>query len=144
MSSALSVAIICLVVGISDGDTITAKCDNNQVKVRLAEIDAPEKRQAFYQASKQSLSDLCYDKEAVITGRTTDRYRRLIAHVSCDGKDASSEQVKHGMAWVYDQYVTDHNLYNIQESARLTYSGLWQDSNPIPPWEWRKKKRKKE
>ena len=62
-----------------------ALCNNEQVTIRLAEIDAPEKRQAFNQESKQSLSDLCFNKKAKITAQTQDRYRRTIAHVNCDG-----------------------------------------------------------
>ena len=51
----------CRVVGISDGDTLTCLTKGNkQVKVRLAEIDAPEKKQAFGQKSKKALSDMVY------------------------------------------------------------------------------------
>ena len=42
----------------SDGDTATVlDAERHQYKVRLAGIDAPEKAQAFGQASKKSLSD---------------------------------------------------------------------------------------
>ncbi len=128
----------CKIIGISDGDTITALCaDNQQVKVRLAEIDAPEKAQPFGERSKQSLSDLCFDREAEINPLTTDRYGRTVARVHCEGADANAEQLRRGMAWVYDKYVTDRSLYNTQDEARVARRGLWADENPIPPWEWR-------
>jgi endonuclease YncB( thermonuclease family) len=38
--------LLCIVVGIADGDTLTAGCDDQTNKVRLAEIDVPEKGQA--------------------------------------------------------------------------------------------------
>lgn len=133
----------CLVVAVSDGDTLTAACaphgQQQQIVVRLAEIDAPEKGQPFGQRSKQSLSGLCFGQEAVIEGRGRDRYGRTIGRVSCGGIDASAEQVRRGMAWVFDRYTTDRTLYAIQDEARAARRGLWSDASPIPPWQWRRK-----
>lgn len=129
------------VVGIADGDTLTVLVERQQIKVRLAEIDAPEKVQAFGNRSKQSLSDLCFNKAARLDDKGKDRYGRTLARVYCDGADANAEQVRRGMAWVYDRYVTDRGLYSIQDEARAAKRGLWADVNPVPPWEWRRKKR---
>lgn len=52
------------VIGIADGDTLTLLVDNRPLKVRLANVDAPEKAQAFGNRSRQSLSDLCFGKNA--------------------------------------------------------------------------------
>ncbi len=78
-------ALLCLIVGISDGDTLTARCPAadpahpyQQVRVRLAEIDAPESRQAFGQRSKRHLSDLCFKTDATIRPTATDRYGRTV------------------------------------------------------------------
>lgn len=132
----------CKVVGVADGDTITALCQGNeQVKVRLAEIDAPEKAQPFGAKSKQSLSDLCFGKAAQIADQDRDRYGRTVARVRCAGIDANAEQVRRGLAWVYDRYVTDSTLYPLQDTARAERRGLWADSAPTPPWEWRKARR---
>lgn len=134
------IAATCLVVAIADGDTLTALCGQEQVKVRLAEIDAPEKAQPFGQRSKQSLSDLCYQKQAEINIQTKDHYGRSVARVVCDGVDANAEQVAQGMAWVYDKYVTDKSLYQLQSQAKSNKRGLWIDPSPVMPWEWRHKK----
>lgn len=138
----------CKVVGVSDGDTITALCQGNeQVKVRLAEIDAPEKAQPFGAKSKQSLSDLCFGKQARIYPLGRDRYGRTIGRIYCFTPgvkteiDANAEQVRRGLAWVYDRYVTDPDLYPLQDAARAERRGLWADSAPTPPWEWRKARR---
>lgn len=135
---AIELLAACFIVAISDGDTLTAKCDGNvQVKVRLAEIDAPEKAQPFGRRSKQSLSKMCYQAEAKIEVVDTDRYGRSVARVICNGVDVNAEQVRLGMAWVYDKYVKDKSLYAIQNEARAGRIGLWEEENPTPPWEWR-------
>ena len=130
-----------MVVSVADGDTITVLRDRTQVKVRLLEIDAPEKAQAFGTKSKESLSEMCFGKTAELAEKGKDRYGRTLARVTCDGVDANAEQVRRGMAWVYDRYVTDKSLYAVQEEAKAERRGLWQDVNPVPPWEWRKEGR---
>jgi len=134
---------MCLVIGVADGDTLTVLCNGSkQVKIRLSEIDAPEKRQPFGNRSMQSLSGMCLQKKAKIKPQTKDRYGRTVARVICDGIDANEEQVKRGMAWVYDKYVRDRNLYPIQDKARVSKIGLWADSNPIKPWEYRRQNKR--
>jgi endonuclease YncB( thermonuclease family) len=140
-------ALSCLVVGITDGDTFTARCGDpgqyEQVKVRLAEIDAPESKQPFGQRSRQALADLCHGVQAEIRAQSKDRYGRTLGRVTCRGQDANAEQVKQGMAWVYDQYTTDKSLYKLQDDARDARRGLWADQKPVAPWEWRRARRKK-
>lgn len=137
----LSALLICLIVGITDGDTLTARCEVQRglqtFKVRLTEIDAPEKAQPFGNRSKQNLSDLCFKKPALLQSQGTDHYGRLLARVECDGIDANASQVIMGMAWVYDQYVTDETFYQYQEEAQAELRGLWVDRNPVEPWLWR-------
>lgn len=129
------------IVAIHDGDTLTVLRDHEQIKVRLSEIDAPEMGQAFGNRSKQSLSELCFDKTATLDDKGKDRYGRTLARVACDGIDANTEQVRRGMAWVYDKYVTDKSLYAVQDEAKTARRGLWADAEPVPPWEWRRKTR---
>ena len=135
--------LMCLVIGVADGDTLTVLCNGSkQVKIRLSEIDAPEKRQPFGNRSMQSLSGMCLQKKAKIKPQTKDRYGRTVARVICDGIDANEEQVKRGMAWVYDKYVRDRNLYPIQDKARKSKIGLWADNKPIKPWEYRRQNKR--
>lgn len=136
----LAAAFFAGVIGISDGDTLTVLHERQPIKIRVAEIDAPEKKQPFGTRSKQSLSDLCFGKQAEVFPQKTDRYGRTIARVKCDGQDASAHQVQVGMAWVFDRYVTDRSLYLLQDMARAGGRGLWADAGPVPPWEWRKSK----
>lgn len=129
------------VVAVADGDTLTVLRDREQIKVRLAEIDAPEKAQAFGNRAKQSLSDLCFGRMARLDDQGKDRYRRTLARVYCDGIDANAEQVRRGMAWVYRKYAPkDSPLYVVENEARTAGRGLWADSDAMPPWEWRRGK----
>lgn len=134
----------CLVVGVSDGDTFTARCGGpgsyEQIKVRIAAIDAPEKAQPFGQRSRQSLAGLCHLQQAAIYGRDTDRYGRLVADVQCRGQEVARHQVAQGMAWVYERYakIVDAPLYRAQDAAQDGRIGLWRDAEPVAPWEWRK------
>ena len=141
MSTAATL-LICLIVGISDGDTLTARCEMPRgmqtFKVRLAEIDAPEKAQPFGTRSRQALSELCFKKQALVQHRDTDRYGRLVARVECDGIDANASMVDSGMAWVYDRYATDETLYEYQEEAQSERRGLWSRNDPVEPWLWRR------
>ena len=84
---------------VADGDTITVIDDNKvQHKIRLAGIDAPEKKQPFGQRSKQSLSDLVFDKAVTVETNKRDKYRREVGKVLVGGVDANLEQVKRDMA----------------------------------------------
>lgn len=140
-------ALLCLVVSVSDGDTLTARCGDPgqfyQVKVRVSAIDAPEKAQPFGQRSRQALADLCFQQPAAITPRGRDRYGRTVADVECRGQDAGQAQVRAGMAWVFDRYARGYeSLYRLQAGAREARAGLWTDAEPVPPWDWRKETKK--
>lgn len=127
-----------MVVSVHDGDTLTMLVDRLQVRVRLEEIDAPESRQAFGTRSKQSLSEMCFGKEAKLTSSGHDRYGRTIGRITCAGVDANAEQLRRGMAWIYPQYAKDRKLFEIEAHARTARVGLWADAAPVAPWEWRK------
>jgi endonuclease YncB( thermonuclease family) len=129
------------VVGISDGDTFTLlTADKKQIKVRLAEIDTPERAQPFGDRSQQTLSALIFSKDVVVVEEDTDRYGRLVGHVYVDGTHVNRQMVKDGMAWVYRQYLKDKTLLQDEQEAREARRGLWSlpSIDHVPPWEWRK------
>jgi endonuclease YncB( thermonuclease family) len=136
------------VIKVSDGDTITVLDSNNQKhKIRLKGIDAPESQQAFGDISTQSLSELVYDKEVLVTWDKKDKYYRILGKVIVDGNDANYEQLTKGLAWYYKQYEKDlsdedkKRYSEAEEWARNYTEGLWADSNSIPPWEFRRKRK---
>ena len=125
----------------ADGDTITVLRDNEQVKVRLAEIDAPEKAQPFGNKSKQALSALVNGKTVLVVEQGHDRYKRTIGRVYQGDVDVSAEQIKQGLAWVYRKYSKDVSLLPLENEAKARRLGLWADDEPVPPWEWRHSKK---
>jgi micrococcal nuclease len=127
------------VIGISDGDTMTLLVDNKPLKIRLANVDAPEKRQNYGQKSKESLSEICWDTDATFETQTIDRYGRTVAVVYCNGIEANKEQVKRGFAWVYPKYNKDSTLPAIETEARNKKTELWSNREPVAPWVFRKK-----
>jgi endonuclease YncB( thermonuclease family) len=136
------------VVGVADGDTITVLGFNRiQHKIRLAWIDAPERSQAYGNVSKQHLSALVFGQNVTVDYHKTDRYGRTVGTVVVNGRDVNLEQVRAGLAWHYKQYEgeqipKDRATYAQAElSARKKRLGLWRDLNPIPPWEFRHKRR---
>ena len=133
------------VVAIADGDTITVlDADKVQHRIRLGGIDAPEKRQAFGARSKQSLSDIVFNRAVTVETGKTDRYGRAIGKVLVDGIDANLQQVSRGFAWHFKAYereqsANDRHLYDFaQGEAKGARRGLWQDAEPVAPWDWRK------
>jgi endonuclease YncB( thermonuclease family) len=139
------------VVGVADGDTITVlDADKMQHKIRLAGIDAPEKKQPFGNRSKASLSELAFDKTVDVETSKRDRYGRQIGKVLVNGRDVNLVQVERGIAWFYRQYQreqspNDRRLYEAAEdAARADKRGLWRDADPVPPWDWRKRQKNKD
>ncbi|KAA2211355.1 thermonuclease family protein [Teichococcus oryzae] len=129
------------VVGISDGDTLTLLTpDKRQLRVRLAEIDAPESRQPWGSRAQQALSALVFRQAVVVTVRETDRYGRSVGTVWVDGRSANAEMVRQGQAWVYRQYLRDRSLLALEEEARQAKRGLWAlpEAERVPPWQWRR------
>lgn len=139
-SQASAEQISCKVVGISDGDTLTCLASGNkQIKVRLAEIDAPESKQPYGAKSKRILSDLVFGKLVVLSIQDTDRYGRTVARVQSGGVDVNYELVARGAAWAYTKYLKDPKLQDAQTLAGNMERGLWAlpEGSRVAPWDWR-------
>lgn len=128
------------VIRVLDGDTIEVLQENKPVRVRLANIDVPEKKQAYGRWSTNQLKGLVAAQPVTVTYTQTDRYGRIIGRVfTTNGIEANRFMVKSGAAWVYERYNTDKALPALQREAQEQKRGLWADPNPVPPWEWRYK-----
>jgi len=132
------------VVSIADGDTLTLLVDGRkQVKIRLAEIDTPEKRQPYGNKARQALAALAFKRDVSVMWSEQDRYGRVVGRVFVDGLDVNAEMVRNGHAWVYRQYAKDESLFALEDEARAAKRGLWamSETDKMPPWEWRRARR---
>lgn len=127
------------VIGVTDGDTISVMRDGSAVKVRLAGIDCPEKKQAFGERAKQFTSYLVFGKRVEVIYSKRDRYGRVLGDVVLPSRKILNEElVRAGYAWHYKKYSDDATLAELELQARKSRRGLWQDRDPIPPWDYRK------
>ncbi len=95
------------------------------------------------QRSKQSLSAAVFGKQVSVESSKRDRYGRDIGKITVDGQDANLGQIRQGMAWHYKAYEkeqspADRSAYAQAETeARIRRAGLWGDSKPLAPWDYR-------
>ena len=129
------------VVGVTDGDTVKVLDEQKrQHTVRLAEIDAPERGQAWGDRSKQALSALVFGKMVSVERTDTDRYGRMVGRLSSDGRDVNRAMVEQGAAWAFRRYLKDPTLIETETRARRGRVGLWSmsDAQAVAPWDWRR------
>ena len=132
------------VVAITDGDTIKILTPaKQQIKVRLADIDTPERGQPYGRKARQVLGEKIHRRQVEVEEVTIDRYQRLVGRVFLNGRNINAEMVEDGAAWVYRKYSDDPQLIRLESQAREQGRGLWalQPDQRIPPWEWRKQLR---
>ena len=132
------------VVSVTDGDTIKVfNVEHGQVKIRLYGIDTPEKAQPYGKAAGKYLASLIAGATVEIESVTKDRYGRTVGIVWGNETNINQEMVRAGYAWVYQRYCDkpfcDYWLI-LENEAKIDKLGLWQESNPVPPWEWRRRK----
>ena len=143
------------VVPVADGDMVTVlDATNTQHKIRVAGIDAPEKKQAIGNRSKDNLAELVAGKNVSVEWTKRDRYQRIVGKImgakpSCTAADcpktvdAGLAQIRTGLAWWYEKYAKeqlpdDAAAYAAAEAlARGQTAGLWRYKDPMPPWEFR-------
>lgn len=129
------------VLRIVDGDTVYLKHNEyGKIKVRLAEIDTPEKDQPYGKEAALALSKLISGKIVKLNKVTVDKYNRIVGIIYYKKTDINYYLVRNGFAWSYDRYNRRKKIKDAENIARKEKIGLWskQGAPPIPPWEWRK------
>lgn len=134
------------VVGIVDGDTIDVLDNDRKThRVRLAGIDAPERRQAFGARSTENLAALLRGSAVRVEWYKLDDWQRLVGKVLKNDQDICLEQVRAGFAWHFKRYEDeqseeDRRIYDAAEKdARSAKKGLWKDLIPLEPWLYRQR-----
>ncbi|WP_323586038.1 thermonuclease family protein [Aliarcobacter butzleri] len=104
----------------------------------MNDIDAPEKKQAFGNKSKDNLAKYIAGKTITVQYQKKDKYKRILGTIYYNNIDINLQQVKDGYAWVYKKYSKNKDYYNAEKISRDKKIGLWSNKNPIAPWEFRK------
>ena len=126
------------VIAVLDGDTLLVMRGGHPVKVRLAEVDAPEKAQPYGIASQKSLAEMVMGKQIQVASRAVDDYGRMVATVSIDELNVNYEQVRRGMAWEYSRFHSNRELMALQRGVQQAKRGLWAGADAVEPSQWRK------
>ncbi|WP_345009518.1 thermonuclease family protein [Pseudaeromonas paramecii] len=151
-SSASAITFDAKVVDVTDGDTVKVvtgeTCTEGkncraglvQYRIRLAEIDAPERKQPYGTKSKQALLGMVGGKQVKVEQTDIDRYGRIVAQLYAGQLWVNGEMVKTGNAWVYPQYAKTQALFQMQDEAKKQQQGLWSlpEGERVEPWKWRK------
>lgn len=125
------------VVRVIDGDTLDVLVANRPVRVRLAQIDAPERSQAYGARARQTLSALAFRRVVTVADAGVDGYGRTLGTVIVGGANINAAMVNQGMAWAYRWYLADRSLVRLEQQARAAHRGLWNDPAPVAPWLFR-------
>jgi len=128
------------VVSVIDGDTYDILLSGNKtVRVRMEGIDAPERGMPFYRVSKNYLKSLCANKAVTVRITNKDQYDRYVGFTYLeDGTELSHAMIEAGLAWHFKKYNSDSDLATLETEAQTLKKGLWQDNNPMSPWENRR------
>ena len=138
------------VIAVIDGDTLLLMRTDIVsephlfYKLRLADIDAPEKDQDYGEQAKQALAQMVLHRQVHVTTVATDTYGREIGWIALEPDTGpalavNTELVVRGWAWARSRSRSPH-LYDAQQEAQREGRGLWAALKPIPPWIWRKQK----
>jgi len=130
---------------VPDGDTIHLKKNFKKFKIRLYGIDCPEIKQLGGVSAKRRVKELIFKKKVKVESKGYDRYGRVIGKVFIEGKiDLGLVLVTEGFCWWYKKYAKNNlSLSKAELNARKKKIGVWGHNDPLPPWEWRKLRRKK-
>jgi len=130
------------VVAVPAGDRLRVASAGAVVTVRLAGIACPEKGQPYADEARRFTSDQAL--QTVVTVKVTDRDRsgHATGEVTLmDGKSLNREVLRAGFGWWHEHTSKDEMLRGIEEEARRGRRGLWEDPDPLPPWEFKRKKK---
>ncbi len=132
------------VIGVSEGDAITVKHERRMVRIRLRGVDCPDKGQPYFNEAKRFTTFMADGRDVLVRPLGKDGRGRTIADVILPGgKSLNQELLQEGLAWWDRKHSSDQTMKDLQDVAEAGKRGLWSDAKPIPPWEWKNRKRRR-
>ena len=134
--------VACAVLSVYDGDTLTAKCSGERIKIRLYCIDAPEMGQRPWgKESRDYFRGLIpQGTEVDVRKHDRDRYGRTVGEVLRKRENVNLAMIEAGQSAVYDRFCEDSSYHKFEAGARKNSSGIWsKPGDHQRPWDWRKR-----
>lgn len=144
-TTAWAADMTCRVIHVQDGDSLTCLTSAEQrLKVRLADLDAPEMSQAYGPQAQRLLFQLAYNREVELEMVDQDRYGLKIARIRADGIQINEEMVRQGAAWADAKGERSQQLPKLEAEAKSARRGLWSlpAAEVVAPWQWRENRLK--
>jgi micrococcal nuclease len=130
------------VITVHEGDRLTIHHDGRKETIYLKDIDCPDLKQPYGKQAKLVTAAFIGNRDVVVRGLKRDKQGRVSAEVLLDdGRNVGHELLKEGLAWWRRSASSDASLEVVEELARASGKGLWADSDPVPPWEWKAPKK---
>lgn len=133
------------VLSVHDGDSLRLRrADGQGMVVRLYGVDCPELGQPYGEAARDLTRRLVGRRVTVLPSGGKSWRREVAVVLLHDGRSLQSALVEAGMAWVDDRFCRSPECggwRQAQAGARSARRGLWADSAPMPPWQWRRAKK---
>lgn len=134
-----------VVISVHDGDTVRVQDHHGRVhKIRLANIDAPEMKQAHGIASRDALTAQIVGQTVDINVIDIDRYQREVGQILLRQQDINLWMLRQGHAWHYESIAKKQQnplAYAQYQRAQLLAQqqrlGLWHEASPVAPWQFR-------
>jgi endonuclease YncB( thermonuclease family) len=127
------------IVTFYDGDTVKIDDGFLQYKLRIMDIDAPERNQSYGKKSRRALMHFCKNAEVTVQIEGVDKYGRQLGELQCNQQSVSTFMVRQGHAWFNAKYSHNLQLQWEEEQAKQNRIGLWKSKKQTPPWVWRQK-----
>lgn len=132
------------VIGVSEGDSITVKHERREVRIRLRGVDCPEKGQPYFKEARRFTTFMADGRDVLVKPLGKDGRGRTIADVILPGgKSLNQELLQEGLAWWDRKNSSDQAMKDLQDIAEAGKRGLWSQPKPIPPWEWKTRKKRR-
>lgn len=130
---------------IIDGDSIVVRdSEKNEQMIHLEGIDAPEAKQTFGEQASRALEELVKGKSVEIKWKKKDDFQRILGQVYIEDKHVNRQLIDLGLAWHFVRYFPSEEFAEAQSKAKQSKKGLWSESDPIAPWDFRRKNREKQ
>ena len=126
---------------VTDGDTLWVRpaAGGAPVEIRLLDLDAPERCQAFGAQAREALRHRLLHQAVRVRTRGTDDYQRQLVRIEHRGHDVGAWLVRNGHAWSMTYRRRPGPYARFEAQARAERKGLWAQPGAVAPRQFRRR-----